>query len=77
MGDVEEAIGSTPAATIDDVLIKVRIAGYWIEVEHAPFGPICEEDIMPEERMTLLAYRDIKRLCNDPPDPRESREAAQ
>ena len=64
----ERAISETPAASIDDVLIKVRIAGYWVELEYAPFGKLDDGDkyISDEEHMTLTAYRDIKRLCNDP-----------
>ena len=80
MRAVERLISDTPAASIDDVLIKVRIAGYRYELEYGS-GRVPEDDgvddMLPEERMTLMAYRDIKRLCNDPPDPRESREAAE
>ena len=52
---VESAICSTPAASIDDVLIKVRLAGYWIDLEHGSGRIVEDDDMTREERMTLMA----------------------
>jgi len=68
---VERLISDTPAATIDDVLIKLRIAGYWVDLEYGS-GRIVEaeaEEMTLEERMTLSAYRDIKRIPVADDDP--------
>ena len=60
---VEDAICETPAATIDDVLTKLRVAGFLIDLDYmSSDGVLDEESMTPEERLTLSAYRDLERL---------------
>ena len=61
---VERAIGATPATSINEVLVKLRIAGLWIESENTVDGVLCEGDIDLHDSLTLSACRDLERLSD-------------
>ena len=52
----------TPARTTEDVLIKLRVARYWIETFNTQDGVLREDVLTDTERLALSAYADLERL---------------
>ena len=65
MSDIKHRIIATPASTIADALVKVRLAGYEIRVVKGDFyGEVQEEKLEYWERLTLDVCADIERLSD-------------
>ena len=66
LGDIQTAVEArivrTPARTIKDVLVKLRIADHWIRSDNTCGGVLEEEDLYSPNRLALSAYADLERL---------------
>ena len=61
---IEDRITQMPARSIGDVLIKLRVARYWIESDHTVSGVLEAGLLDPHERLALSAYADLERLSD-------------
>lgn len=61
---IEDQIIRTPARTTEDVLIKLRVARYWIETDNTVGGVLHEDVLTGTERLALSAYADLERLSD-------------
>ena len=61
---IEDQIVRTPARTTEDVLIKLRVARYWIETDNTVDGVLREDVLTGTERLALSAYTDLERLSD-------------
>ena len=54
-----------PAQTVAGVLCKMRVAGYWIRMQHSSRDGVLDKFVPTEGCLALAALADLERLAGE------------